>query len=451
MVGFIFDQAKCTGCKACILACTIENRLGLTHSWRDVYTFNDRHFPGLPVLHLSLACNHCEDPACLRACPANAYSKDPETGFVVLDEDRCIGCRYCTWVCPYGAPRYELTKRTVGKCTFCAERQSAGNRPACVELCPTGALDVTSNNTLSNIPDIAGFPHTNLGPAISVVPAVERRPNTDHATATTGFPFVPATRAQSLREAVGAEWPLVVFSYLVPILFALLATPVFVEHEPSPALFVAGVALAALVSSAHLGQKARAWRVVLNPMRSWLSREILLFGALTGVGAVYLGFAPGSRAIGALVFTVGLATLLSIDGVYAVLPTVARKHYHSSGAVLTWVFLAGVFTASPLVAGVAGASKLLLYLCRKIQFYRTGRPGRQAASLVRVTFGFLLPLCAWWALGRGGLPYVLVGVLLGELIDRLEFYAELDLLSPERQMGIDLRRAISAKSTAKTS
>ena len=87
-VGFTFDQAKCTGCQACILACTIENELAFDQSWRSVYTFNERHHPNLPVQHLSLACNHCEHPACLDACPANAYSINGDTGFVEFDEGR---------------------------------------------------------------------------------------------------------------------------------------------------------------------------------------------------------------------------------------------------------------------------------------------------------------------------------------------------------------------------
>ena len=132
-VAFAFDQAKCTGCQACILACTIENDLAFDHSWRTVYTYNDRHYPGVPVSHLSLGCNHCAEPACLTSCPANAYSKDVQTGFVLFEKNKCLGCRYCTWACPFGAPRFDRKTGVVGKCTFCDARQEKGLSPACVE------------------------------------------------------------------------------------------------------------------------------------------------------------------------------------------------------------------------------------------------------------------------------------------------------------------------------
>ena len=75
--------------------------------WRQVRTFNELHVPGVELLHLSLACNHCAEPGCAAACPTLAYRRDAETGAVLLDQDRCIGCRYCTWACPYGAPRVD--------------------------------------------------------------------------------------------------------------------------------------------------------------------------------------------------------------------------------------------------------------------------------------------------------------------------------------------------------
>jgi len=76
--AFHFDPNRCTGCQACELACSIENDLGPDRSWREVVTFNDASAPGIPRFHLSLACNHCSEPACLLGCPAAAYRKDGE-------------------------------------------------------------------------------------------------------------------------------------------------------------------------------------------------------------------------------------------------------------------------------------------------------------------------------------------------------------------------------------
>ena len=98
--GFRFDPNLCTGCAACRLACTIENDLPFGRSWRRIETFNPTRAPSLPLYHLSLACNHCDTPACMHACPALAYRRDEETGAVLLDSSKCIGCKYCAWACP---------------------------------------------------------------------------------------------------------------------------------------------------------------------------------------------------------------------------------------------------------------------------------------------------------------------------------------------------------------
>jgi len=125
-LAFVFDPNRCTGCQACELACSIENELGPDRSWRGVVTFNEEAFPGIPLFHLSLACNHCAEPACMNTCPALAYHRNEETGAVLIDPDRCIGCRYCSWVCPYGAPTFEAERGVMGKCTFCVHRLEIG-------------------------------------------------------------------------------------------------------------------------------------------------------------------------------------------------------------------------------------------------------------------------------------------------------------------------------------
>ena len=98
--AFVFDVNKCTGCAACQIACSIENRVDAGISWRSVHTFNPRHVPGVPSFHHSIACNHCVDPPCMKHCPALAYSKDPSTGAVTINADSCIGCKLCEWHCP---------------------------------------------------------------------------------------------------------------------------------------------------------------------------------------------------------------------------------------------------------------------------------------------------------------------------------------------------------------
>lgn len=139
--AFLIDTGRCINCKTCEIACKDINQAARGVRLRRVRTFETGDFPHVLVRNFSMSCNHCEDPLCLRHCPAKAYSQRPD-GIVVHHRERCIGCRYCTWVCPYGAPQYDSQKGCVHKCNFCYEELDRGNEPACVSGCPTRAISV---------------------------------------------------------------------------------------------------------------------------------------------------------------------------------------------------------------------------------------------------------------------------------------------------------------------
>lgn len=148
-LGFYFDQTKCTGCKACQIACKDKHDLPVGITWRRVVEYvggdwsvaNDGSFtPNVFAYYTSMSCNHCVDPACVTACPSTAMHKDPETGIVSVDADVCIGCRYCEWACPYGAPQYDADANVMTKCDLCADDVAQGKDPACVAACPSRAL-----------------------------------------------------------------------------------------------------------------------------------------------------------------------------------------------------------------------------------------------------------------------------------------------------------------------
>lgn len=137
--GFLVDLNRCVGCGACVLACRLENGWGHENPWRRVLPLNLRRRPGGPTYFLSVACHHCDDPVCLKACPSAAYEKRAD-GIVVHHETRCLGCRYCEMACPFGAPRFDPIRAIVTKCHFCRHRVDAGASPACIAACPTEAL-----------------------------------------------------------------------------------------------------------------------------------------------------------------------------------------------------------------------------------------------------------------------------------------------------------------------
>ncbi len=144
---FYFDSSKCSGCKACQIACKDKHNLEVGILWRRVYevTGGDWIKKGnawsqdIKAYNISLSCNHCEDPICVQSCPTTAMHKT-ENGVVLVDESKCIGCQYCSWACPYGAPKFNKVKGVMTKCTFCSDYLEEGKDPACVAACPMRVL-----------------------------------------------------------------------------------------------------------------------------------------------------------------------------------------------------------------------------------------------------------------------------------------------------------------------
>lgn len=136
--GMTVDQKLCVTCNACVLACKNENKVpeGEARCW--TVQAERGVFPLLTLETRSERCNHCEDAPCVNACPTQA-SHYEEGGIVVVDPDKCVGCKACVVACPYEV-RYMHPDGYVDKCTFCIHRVKEGKNPACVTVCPTKAL-----------------------------------------------------------------------------------------------------------------------------------------------------------------------------------------------------------------------------------------------------------------------------------------------------------------------
>lgn len=161
-LGMVIDLKRCSGCKTCSVVCKVTNNVPEDILWNRVLTdggnapdtsFGD--YPNAHISHLPVQCNHCSNPACVKACPVGATWKDPDTGIVHQNPEKCIGCRMCIAVCPYTGIRsfnwkepknyadvplgdsdaMKHEKHTVEKCVFCEQRVARGQQPACVEQC----------------------------------------------------------------------------------------------------------------------------------------------------------------------------------------------------------------------------------------------------------------------------------------------------------------------------
>ena len=331
--GFDFDAALCVACNACNAACMLEN--GFQPGTRSVLSWNSEALPLLSVINISIACNHCEKPPCLEGCPAMAYTLD-STGAVIHHQDRCMGCRYCTWRCPYNAPKINEAKGFIEKCHFCTERAGDGIEPACVTACPTGALRMTE---LDEFPSqgVEWFPETGIRPSLKLRGTNER----------SGPLIIPVEEDDEENNQpvpvtkLIKEWSLIIFSLLVTAASALIIAYALNGELPAVKMPAVMLTAALIISFAHLGVRAKGWRAILNVASSPLSREILMIIITTAMA--YLNwFSPGT--IHPLILAgVSLLMLISADLVYFAADRSAMLKLHSGQMFFLGIFMASWF------------------------------------------------------------------------------------------------------------
>lgn len=330
--AFHFTADNCIGCHACESACSEKNDLPPHLSFRSVGYVEGGTYPNYMRMNISMACNHCDDPVCLKGCPTRAYTKHPEYGAVIQDPDICFGCGYCTWVCPYNAPQLDPVAGQVEKCNMCVDRLEVGLKPACVSACLGNALNFgvvenTPENREQIETQIPGFPDPEITqPNIRFqqtrsmpreMTRTDSMPVKYHRDDKTGRykPVVDqksgTRRSWNLARLSSRENPLVLFTLAAQAAIGLFAamqvgtlagSPVIGRIVASPVypaavlLCLALVAFGLFMSTVHLGKPLRFYRGFNNIRHSPVAREGAGVAAFMGFASLHLAAVLGQQA-----------------------------------------------------------------------------------------------------------------------------------------------------------
>jgi DMSO reductase iron-sulfur subunit len=349
---FHINMDACIGCKCCVVACNEQNGNPADINWRRVAEVEGGRFPAVRRAYVSMGCNHCADPTCLAGCPVDAYSKDAATGIVRHSAETCIGCQYCTWTCSYGVPQFNKERGVVGKCDMCHGRLALGQAPACVSACPEGAIGIE----IVNVAEWRARDGRSEGR-----PVGDGSLSTTRVTRPAALPDAARPVTSDVVTVADAHWPLVAMTVLTQLAagaFGAIWLSVVIEGVTPAARLAAVASLVALAvglagSTLHLGRPIHAYRAMKMWRRSWLSREVVLFGAFAkaaGLFAAFLWFGwPGVVATGAAATLLGLAGVAASAFIYQV---PSRPLWHS-WRTFAQFFATCVITGS-LVAAACG-------------------------------------------------------------------------------------------------
>ncbi|MGE0089385.1 MAG: DmsC/YnfH family molybdoenzyme membrane anchor subunit [Bacteroidales bacterium] len=417
---FTFDQNKCVGCHACVIACMNENGFQIPEQWRNIHKSNETHFPSLPLFYLSLACNHCEDAPCLKNCPALAYSRDEKTGAIIHHPEKCMGCKYCTWACPFDAPKFNPITNIIEKCNFCNHRINENLKPACANLCPVGALDFINEDFSREESAINSPVPVNVGSNIKIIKLrTKDGPEMDLSLFSEQSSHVNIKTKKKITAY--NEWPLIVFTLISASLAGLFFSGITTTFSVDNKVFILlSLVLAAILSMLHLGKKERAWRSIINIKNSWLSKEIaffVLFSVIIFCDLFVFQIPPW------IISVAGMLLLISIDMLYQLATWKWPLKIHSAQSLFIAITIYAFITGSlPFILFIA-TLRLLLYGYRKFKTH-------QHFNIITI-FRVLVIIFAVVLLYLNNSTWLIFVVLLvGELIDRIEFYNELNVPNP---------------------
>ena len=413
---FIFDENKCVGCEACVVACVLENGFQFPDRWRTIYSSNKNKIPGLPFFNLSLGCNHCEDAPCMNLCPSLSFSRDTVTGAILIDSEKCIGCKYCTWNCPYEAPKYNPVSRVIEKCNFCNSRLLEKKKPSCAVSCPTGALDFSFDEIdKATMPNGMKTPN-NPSPSIEIIKLKRSNAPIVDLVLFKSLPKDISEKTDRLNISAITELPLLIFTLVVALVVPISASNLLQHQSIGTRIsFVLIIGMAAAISTIHLGQKHKFWRSVLNFRRSWLSREIVFFSIYFTLSIVDAFI---YRMPTFVIVLFGLATLLSVDMLYKPLQWNWKTQWHYGQVLL-------ISTSFFLLINQFYIALLAVILLRILIIALT-----LSISKIEVMpiIWFLFMLKTGMLVIGGYDPWLVILVfVLGEITARISFYNKLSI------------------------
>jgi DMSO reductase iron-sulfur subunit len=432
--AFHFTADNCIGCHACESACSEKNDLPDHFAFRSVGYVESGEFPDFQRMNISMACNHCDNPVCLKGCPTRAYTKHPEYGAVIQDPEICFGCGYCTWVCPYNAPQLDPVKGRVEKCNMCVDRLEVGLKPACVSACVGNALDFgVAENTPDNRQDIAtsipGFPDPSI-----TQPNIRFQLNQDmgeEVTRTDSMQvkytkdddgnYVPEVDAKdgldkhwNLSRLSSSENPLVLFTLSVQAslgiffistlghwlgLTAISEATQTAMYLPMTVLSLLLSAFGLLMSVTHLGKPLRFYRGFNNWRHSPVCREGLGVAGFLGFGALHV---------------------LMLLPSWAYMPEIILQLFSISPNVANGMASAApLFAAPALVSGAIGL--YYMYCCYRIParpFWNHTSTGSHFLGNALMlgglitTFGYAFAVNDWQALVNTSASIIFVGITI---------------------------------------
>jgi DMSO reductase iron-sulfur subunit len=328
--GFFFTADNCIGCHACEAACSEKNDNPPHLAFRSVGYVEGGSFPDYKRMNISMACNHCDDPVCLKGCPTRAYTKHAEYGAVLQDPETCFGCGYCTWVCPYNAPQLDPIKGQVSKCNMCVDRLEVGLKPACVSACVGNALDF---GVIEKVPEgreqarveIPGFPSPEITRPNIRFQQIKELPDEMKRTDSMPVKYHKDEKGRyrsaidqkkgktphwNIARLSSRENPLVMFTLFAQMSAGAFALPFLATqaHVPGFEWFAQSAMYAPLallnfllvsfglfMSTMHLGKPKRFYRGFNNLRHSPVSREGLGIAIFVGTLGLHIAFSVAAN------------------------------------------------------------------------------------------------------------------------------------------------------------